>query len=124
MGELRELAIDYSKLRKLFLRRLLERLRGIQQLRLFVQDAPMLGDFLRLARVILLPHLRFCERLQRLRENVLLAVELVLELLGFRFALRRFHDAVLLDGPVPLDLLEQNIAAWIDAEMRAVAAQR
>ena len=44
--------------------------------------------------------------------------------LGARFDLRRFHDAVLLDGPVPLDLLEQNIAAWIDAEMRAVAAQR
>jgi uncharacterized protein (DUF885 family) len=44
--------------------------------------------------------------------------------LGARFDLRRFHDAVLLDGPIPLDLLEQNIAAWIDAEMRATPAQR
>ena len=43
--------------------------------------------------------------------------------LGAGFDIRRFHDAVLLDGPVPLDLLERNIGAWISAEKRRIAAQ-
>lgn len=43
--------------------------------------------------------------------------------LGAKFDLRRFHDAVLLDGPVPLDLLERNINGWIAAEERRIAAQ-
>jgi uncharacterized protein (DUF885 family) len=38
--------------------------------------------------------------------------------LGPKFDVRAFHDAILLDGPVPLDLLEKRIDAWI-AERKA-----
>jgi uncharacterized protein (DUF885 family) len=33
--------------------------------------------------------------------------------LGAKFDLRAFHDAVLDQGPLPLDLLEAKIDAWI-----------
>ena len=36
--------------------------------------------------------------------------------LGAKFDLRRFHDAVLGQGAVPLDTLEAQINAWIEAE--------
>ena len=38
--------------------------------------------------------------------------------LGPKFDLRRFHDAVLLQGSVPLDVLEAQIGDWIAAEKR------
>ena len=36
--------------------------------------------------------------------------------LGAKFDLRRFHDAVLGQGAVPLDVLDAQIDAWIAAE--------
>ena len=38
--------------------------------------------------------------------------------LGQRFDIRAFHDTVLGSGPLPLDLLEKNVDAWIEAQPR------
>jgi len=39
--------------------------------------------------------------------------------IGENFDIREFHDAVLLSGAVPLDILERNIATWIAAKKSA-----
>ena len=36
--------------------------------------------------------------------------------LGDRFDIRRFHDTVLLGGPMPLGMQEDQVDAWIAAE--------
>jgi uncharacterized protein (DUF885 family) len=35
--------------------------------------------------------------------------------LGQAFDQRKFHDKILLDGAVPLSVLEANVGAWIEA---------
>ncbi len=40
--------------------------------------------------------------------------ELAKKELGPKFDLRAYHDLVLQDGPLPLDLLEENVKAWIE----------
>ena len=41
--------------------------------------------------------------------------------LGEAFDLREFHDAVLLNGPLPLTVLEKQVNAWIDGKKRNAA---
>ena len=41
--------------------------------------------------------------------------------LGDDFDIRRFHDALLAAGSIPLDALEQRMDKWLAAEMAAIA---
>jgi len=38
---------------------------------------------------------------------------------GGKFDVREFHDVVLKDGAVPLDILEENVRAWIATKKKA-----
>jgi uncharacterized protein (DUF885 family) len=42
--------------------------------------------------------------------------------LGDRFTMAGFHDAVLLNGAVPMAVLEENVNAWIAATRAGGAA--
>jgi uncharacterized protein (DUF885 family) len=41
--------------------------------------------------------------------------------LGRAFDLRQFHDAVLRNGALPLDLMQQQVEAWLEAEVARLA---
>lgn len=41
--------------------------------------------------------------------------------LGPRFDIKAFHDEILNGGPLPLDLLEERVDGWIQAQLRAQA---
>lgn len=43
--------------------------------------------------------------------------------LGDRFDIRKFHDAVLEEGPLPLDVLEEHIHKWLAQQKTVAAAQ-
>lgn len=45
------------------------------------------------------------------------------EALGDQFDIREFHDTVLKNGPVPLDILAENIQAMVDAKKQTVASR-
>ena len=51
-------------------------------------------------------------KISELRERARLA-------LGDRFDIRAFHDVVLRSGPLPLAVLDAEVARWIDAQQRA-----
>ena len=43
--------------------------------------------------------------------------------LGDRFDIRKFHDAVLEEGPLPLDVLEEHVHKWLAAQKVVTAAK-
>jgi uncharacterized protein (DUF885 family) len=46
------------------------------------------------------------------------------EVLGTKFDIRSFHDAILAEGPLPLDVLDTRIQAWIDEQQKQTTKAR
>ena len=44
--------------------------------------------------------------------------------LGDKFDIRAFHDAVLADGPLPLEVLETRINEWIGSQKTVQSSSR
>ncbi|MFW7380732.1 MAG: DUF885 domain-containing protein [Oligoflexus sp.] len=44
--------------------------------------------------------------------------QMVKEALGESFSLAGFHDVILRDGPLPLNVLEQKVRAWVSSEQK------
>jgi uncharacterized protein (DUF885 family) len=38
--------------------------------------------------------------------------------LGSKFDIKKFHDAILDEGPLPLDVLKERVTAWIAEQGR------
>jgi uncharacterized protein (DUF885 family) len=53
------------------------------------------------------------------KEKILELREAAHEKLGDSFSLSDYHDEVLKDGPVPLDILEEKIDAWVERVQQA-----
>jgi uncharacterized protein (DUF885 family) len=53
------------------------------------------------------------------KEKILSLREEAREALGDAFDIRGYHDEVLKDGPLPLDILEEKINGWVEARKTA-----
>ena len=49
--------------------------------------------------------------------KILFLRRLAQEKLGSKFDIREFHDQVLKDGAMPLDILDQKIRLWIESKL-------
>ena len=42
--------------------------------------------------------------------------------LGSKYDIRSFHDEILNGGPIPLDVLDERVTAWINGQKSGVAS--